>query len=152
MSCLLLEKDVKSEAVVFGRLGASEGLLAALWCFDDPCCVAACSSTSLSYSLFLPPSPFCLLSFLLLVLLLLSITAPGQDMFGTESSCKYHQHPPASCVCLSLCTFYVRLSARMRRGNGYGFLFPCISPLLCLFCLHDCHGRRHGGEMWDLPF
>ena len=45
-----------SGAGASGRLGGSDGRLAALCCFDDPRCVAACSSTSpLSLPLYHPP-------------------------------------------------------------------------------------------------
>ncbi len=154
-----------SGAGASGRLGGSDGRLAALCCFDDPRCVAACSSTSpLSLSLSLAVShPPLSLSSLSFSSSSSSSSSPSQLPAQPCSAQSPHVSttnilPPPMCSSLFMylfmfiCMFYQR---ERRKRKWLGFLFSCIPPLLSSLLpvlppwllVADCMGRNLGSTI-----
>ena len=155
----LFKAATDSGAGASGRLGGSDGRLAALCCFDDPRCVAACSSTSpLSLPLYHPP-----LSLSSLSSFSSSSSSPSQLPAQPCSAQSPHVSttnilPPPLFVYvyesffMFMSVFYQR---ERRKRKWLGFLCSCIPPLLSSLLpvlppwllVADCMGRNLGSTI-----
>lgn len=106
-------------------------------CFDDPRCVAACSSTPPSLSLPLSPSQ-----------------RPAQPCLA-QSPHVSTVSPSSSLICLSLCVLSgVTVSARFILGCSlHSLSIPLFFPFLCRSCcfpcflVTDCSARKLGSTI-----